>query len=55
MMAWGIVSYEVHTDFVAFDSGSVKASRYVPEVLKDHVIPYNAFIETIFFMHDNAT
>ena len=54
-MAWGGFSYKARTNLVAFYRSVVNASRYVPEVLKDYVIPFTPFIgANIFFINDNA-
>lgn len=43
------------TDLVFIGTGTLTASRYITEILEDHVVPYVPSIgENFHLMHDNA-
>ncbi|CAK1599693.1 unnamed protein product [Parnassius mnemosyne] len=55
IMVWGGVSSDARTELVIVDN-RLTATRYIEEVLQEHVIPYSGFIghDQFLLMHDNA-
>lgn len=55
IMVWGGISCEGRTDLVIVDN-RLNATRYVENILQEHVQPYSGFIgeEEFLLMHDNA-
>lgn len=54
-MFWGGISLTARTDLVFITRGALSASRYITEILEDHVVPYMGYIGDNFqLMHDNA-
>lgn len=55
VMAWCGISLEARTELHIFGNASVNASRYITEVLEDHVVPFAPYIgEEFLLMQDNA-
>lgn len=55
IMVWGGVSSDARTELVVV-SNRLNATRYVGEILQDHVLSYMGFIghDNFLLMHDNA-
>lgn len=55
IMVWGGVSSDARTELVAIDN-RLNATRYIEEILQEHVMPYSGFIgfDDFLLMHDNA-
>lgn len=55
VMVWGGISSNARTELVIVE-GCLNATRYIEEILQDHVVPYAEFIGAEYFllMHDNA-
>ena len=52
-MVWAGIAANVHTPLV-FIRGNLTAARYINEVLRPHLIPFNQQHGPLNFMQDNA-
>lgn len=55
VMVWGGVSSDARTELVIVDN-ALTATRYVEDILQEHVVPFGGFIgyDQFILMHDNA-